>query len=193
MNKKIVVSLLILVFVGVISIIFINVNLKNKSVTNKENLAINISTLSEEYMTNYLDEVKNTKEEDKENILIVTSEKKLKETYGAVKVIPAPNNQYYLQYKNAEDKNKALKEFKDLSISVSENIIHELSEDTALDEDNAEIENSLNEANQILETETQIINFLSENKGNWEVQGENIVFNSDALTNQYNEYVSQLQ
>ncbi len=132
MNKKIVVSLLILVFVGVISIIFINVNLKNKSVTNKENLAINISTLSEEYMTNYLDEVKNTKEEDKENILIVTSEKKLKETYGAVKVIPAPNNQYYLQYKNAEDKNKALKEFKDLSISVSENIIHELSEDTAL-------------------------------------------------------------
>ena len=68
-----------------------------------------------------------------------------------------------------------------------------LSEDTALDEDNAEIENSLNEANQILETETQIINFLSENKGNWEVQGENIVFNSDALTNQYNEYVSQLQ
>ena len=68
-----------------------------------------------------------------------------------------------------------------------------LSEDTALDEDNAEIENSLNEANQILETETQIINFLSENKGNWEVQGENIVFNSDSLTNQYNEYVSQLQ
>lgn len=68
-----------------------------------------------------------------------------------------------------------------------------LSEDTALDEDNAEIENSLNEANQILETETQIINFLSENKGNWEVQGENIVFNSDALTNQYNEYVNQLQ
>ena len=47
--------------------------------------------------------------------------------------------------------------------------------------------------NQILETETQIINFLSENKGNWEVQGENIVFNSDALTNQYNEYVNQLQ
>ena len=68
-----------------------------------------------------------------------------------------------------------------------------LSEDTALDEDNAEIENSLNEANQILETETQIINFLSENKGNWEVQEENTVFNSDALTNQYNEYVSQLQ
>ncbi len=132
MKKKIVISLLILVFVGVISIIFINVNFKDKSVNKKENLAINISTLSEEYMTNYLDEVKNTKEEDKENILIVTSEKKLKETYGAVKVIPAPNNQYYLQYKNAEDKNKALKEFEDLSISVSENIVHELSEDTVL-------------------------------------------------------------
>ena len=68
-----------------------------------------------------------------------------------------------------------------------------LSEDTALDEDNAEIEKSLNEASQILKTETEIINFLSENKGNWEVQGDNIVFNSEALTNQYNEYVSQLQ
>lgn len=68
-----------------------------------------------------------------------------------------------------------------------------LSEDTALDEDNAEIEKSLNEASQILKTETEIINFLSENKENWEVQGDNIVFNSEALTNQYNEYVSQLQ
>lgn len=132
MKKKIVISLLILVFVGVISIIFINVNFKDKSVNKKENLAINISTLSEEYMTNYLEEVKNIKEEDKENILIVTSEDKLKETFGAKKVIPAPNNQYYLQYETVEDKNKALKEFEDLSISVSENIVHELSEDTAL-------------------------------------------------------------
>ena len=67
-----------------------------------------------------------------------------------------------------------------------------LSEDTALDENNKEIEESLNEATQVLDIETQVINFLSENKGKWEIQGENIVFSNESLSNQYNEYISQL-
>ncbi len=67
-----------------------------------------------------------------------------------------------------------------------------LSEDTAIEEDNAQIEASLDEATRILDIETQIINFLSENKDGWEVQGDNIVFNSQTLQNQYNEYVNQI-
>lgn len=67
-----------------------------------------------------------------------------------------------------------------------------LSEDTALDENNKEIEESLNEATQVLDIETQVINFLSENKGKWEIQGENIVFSDESLSDQYNEYISQL-
>lgn len=68
-----------------------------------------------------------------------------------------------------------------------------LSEDTALDENNKEIEESLNEATQVLDIETQVINFLSENKGKWEIQGENIVFSDESLSDQYNEYISQLK
>ncbi len=67
-----------------------------------------------------------------------------------------------------------------------------LSEDTALEEDTAELEKSLDEAMKILEIETQVINFLSENKDGWEVQGENIVFNNLTLQMQYNTYINQL-
>ena len=68
-----------------------------------------------------------------------------------------------------------------------------LSEDTAIEEDNAELEASLDEAMSIIDTESQVINFLAENKSGWEIQGENIVFNSEELQNQYDELVSQIQ
>lgn len=68
-----------------------------------------------------------------------------------------------------------------------------LSEDTAIEENSTEIETSLDEVTRILDIETQVINLLSENKSGWEVQGENIVFNSEELQNQYDELVSQIQ
>ena len=68
-----------------------------------------------------------------------------------------------------------------------------LSEDTAIEESNAELEASLDEAMSVIDTESQVINFLAENKTGWEIQGENIVFNSEELQNQYDELVSQIQ
>ena len=68
-----------------------------------------------------------------------------------------------------------------------------LSEDTAIEESNAELEGSLDEAMSVIDTESQVINFLAENKTGWEIQGENIVFNSEELQNQYDELVSQIQ
>ena len=68
-----------------------------------------------------------------------------------------------------------------------------LSEDTAIEENSTEIETSLDEVTRILDIETQVINLLSENKNDWEIQGENIVFNSEELQNQYDELVSQIQ
>ena len=67
-----------------------------------------------------------------------------------------------------------------------------LSEDTAIEEDNADLEDSLNEVARILDIETHVINLLSENKNGWEIQDQNIVFNNETLQNQYNEYISQL-
>lgn len=107
---------------------------KLKSKTTIEDL-VNISSLSQEFMDNYLSDVKKIKDEDKENLLIVTSKKQIKNTYGASKIISAPNNQYYLQYETEDDKDIALKKFKgnnDPSLVVSENIMYEISDDTVL-------------------------------------------------------------
>lgn len=101
---------------------------------NKEDL-ININELSEDFMDNYFEEVSNVKEEDKENMLIITSKDELKDTYGASKVIEAPNHQYFLQYGSEEEKNNALEKFNsdNSDIDVSENDVYELfEEDTVL-------------------------------------------------------------
>lgn len=67
-----------------------------------------------------------------------------------------------------------------------------LSEDSALDENNAEIEASLDEATRILDIESQVINFLSENQNSWEFEGDTIMFNNETLQNQYNDLISQI-
>lgn len=78
----------------------------------KEDSLINISELSEDFMEGYFDEYgRIAADEDKENVLIVTSLAGVKDDYGAVKVIVAPNHQYILQYESEEKKNEARKKF----------------------------------------------------------------------------------
>ena len=83
----------------------------------------NIDECTEEFMNNYFEEISNIKEDDEENILIVTTLDKIENDYGARKIIPSPNNQYVLLYENKEEKDIALKQLeKDSSIiSVDEN------------------------------------------------------------------------
>lgn len=112
----------------------------------------------------FLEEAKSKIEENKTKVLeLLTNE-------GAMSYIENKNlDQYY--------------------IDLYKEIV--LSEDTAIEENTNELESSLNEAIRILDIETQVINFLSENKNGWNIQDENIVFNSETLQNQYNEYLSQ--
>ncbi len=90
---------------------------------------INIKNCTEKFMTNYFEETSKIEDEDKENILIVTSKTKIIDTYGASKVIPAPNNQYFLVYETKEAKDLAFKNMKKLKgiVSVEENIIYKIS------------------------------------------------------------------
>ena len=92
----------------------------------------NIDELSEEFMEEYFNNVKKLeKESDKENTLIVTSYKKIKDSYGAKEIIEAPNYQYYLLYESEKEKEEALEKFqKDQRIeSVDENILRYVSVD----------------------------------------------------------------
>lgn len=85
---------------------------------------INISECSEEFMENYFEDMQELQKIDnKENIIIVISKKDIENTYGATKVVKAPNNQYLLQYKNEEQRKNALEKLEnsDGIISVEEN------------------------------------------------------------------------
>ena len=89
----------------------INEDIKHVNTTNE---FINISECSEMFMNNYFEELEQIDEdEEKENIIIVNSTSKMEETYGASKIIEAPNNQYILQYNSKEEKNNAMKELKE--------------------------------------------------------------------------------
>lgn len=92
----------------------------------------NINSLSMEFMDNYFRENQNIKEEEKKNILIVTTLNDNLEKYGAQKIIKAPNNQYYLLFKNGSKKNDALEKLKEDKITVSENNILKLTENEVL-------------------------------------------------------------
>ena len=113
----------------------------------------------------FLEEAKGKIEQYKEEVLtLLTNE-------GAISYIENKNlDQYYIDL------------YKEIA----------LSEDTAIEENNAELEASLDEAMSVIDIESQVINFLAENKNGWEIQGENIVFNSQTLQDQYNQYISQI-
>ena len=103
-----------------------NEQLLEKLVNEKRDEIINIDECSDEFMNNYFEDMSNIKSEEEENILIVTSLNKIENDYGATKVINAPNNQYFLQYKTKEEKSEALKKLKKNTsiLNAEENIIY---------------------------------------------------------------------
>ncbi|MBQ9834362.1 MAG: leucine-rich repeat protein [Bacilli bacterium] len=128
-NFKKIISLGLLFAFLVSSVFFVA---KKFSEEQRNDSLINIAYLSEEFVDNYLEEYKEIKKEDKDNILIITSKENIEETYGATKVIEAPNHQYILQYANEENKNKALSEFSfdESIISAEENGFYTIEETT---------------------------------------------------------------
>lgn len=55
-----------------------------------------------------------------------------------------------------------------------------------------EVEKSLNEILEILNTYEEIINMLSNNQEEWTIEGSYIVFNRDELSNKYDELINKL-
>lgn len=54
------------------------------------------------------------------------------------------------------------------------------------------VQNSIDDVITILNTSEEVLNLLSENQNSWEIDGENISFNSESLSNQYDELVKSL-
>ena len=109
-NKRLVLFL-VLIVIGTIGGIFLY---KNKSNVKDTKQLINISKLSKKFMDNYFEEVSELKKDDKENMLIVISSKKINaKDYGATKVIETPNNKYYLVFEDNVTKQNAINKLND--------------------------------------------------------------------------------
>ena len=54
------------------------------------------------------------------------------------------------------------------------------------------VQDSIDEVVDILNISEEVLNFLSENQDSWELEGENIVFSSESLSNQYDELINSL-
>ena len=54
------------------------------------------------------------------------------------------------------------------------------------------VQDSIDEVITILNTSSEVLNLLSANQSAWEIDGENISFNSESLSNQYDELVKSL-
>lgn len=54
------------------------------------------------------------------------------------------------------------------------------------------VQDSIDEVIGILNTSEEVLNLLSENQNAWEIEGENIVFNSESLSNEYDELINSL-
>ncbi len=120
------------VLAGVLALagLYKTLNSETNSVASANPL-INISSLSEEFMETYLkDYAEVAADDNKENILIVASEKPLESSFGAKRVVNAANNQYFLEYNSEEEKTFAYEQISHMpTLTVSENQVH-----TILDE-----------------------------------------------------------
>ena len=54
------------------------------------------------------------------------------------------------------------------------------------------VEDSIDEIIEILNISEEVINLLSENPDSWQIEGDNIVFNREDLSNEYDALVSKL-
>ncbi len=69
-----------------------------------------------------------------------------------------------------------------------------LSEDIEMsDAEKKEFETSIDKVISMLQIEEEVLNFLTENKGKWEVEGDQVLFNSNSLVIQYNGFLTKLR
>ena len=61
------------------------------------------------------------------------------------------------------------------------------------DAEKKELESSIDKVVSMLDIETQVIDFLIENKGKWKVQGDQVLFDSNSLVIEYNGFLTKLR
>ncbi len=69
-----------------------------------------------------------------------------------------------------------------------------LTEDIEMsDAEKKQFETSIDKVVSMLEIEEEVLDFLIENKGKWQIQGEQVLFNSNSLVIKYNSFLTKLR
>ena len=92
----------------------------------------------------------------------------------------------------SEDKAMSYINSKGLDSYYTDLYRNELMGDMDLASQDTTVQDSIDEVISILNTSEEVLNLLSENQDAWEIEGENIVFNSDSLSNQYDSLINSL-
>ena len=66
--------------------------------------------------------------------------------------------------------------------------VSDITDDSSADE----LEDMIEEITETLDRSEDVIDFLIENKDNWQIRGENIAFRNDSLTTEYDRLISLL-
>ena len=92
----------------------------------------------------------------------------------------------------SEEKILSYVENQDMDSSDIEIYRQELTEQINEEELKNELDGSIGEITKILDTAEKVIDFLIQNKSYWEVEGENIIFDNQQLSDQYNTLIAEL-
>ena len=60
------------------------------------------------------------------------------------------------------------------------------------EENDGVVENSIDEIIALLDTSNKVLDLLSKNQNGWKMDGDTIVFNSESLSNEYDNLVNSL-
>lgn len=146
-----------------------------------------LQLLQQEQLANVLD-VNNLKEDGPE---FVKTKQYLQETQTkfdeyANKLTNSLSEESAMNYEGAKDLDNDSKE-------IYKNLLLGKTSSNQLESTKKQTEKALKLNKDMIDAKSEIINFLSENKDNWEIQGSKIMFKNQTLLNQYNKLIKKLQ
>lgn len=156
---------------------------KNYLSDNFNNIIEMATLLNDEKITASLT-VENYKEDGKD---FKNTKKYLKET---IQDLEECKNKYYEFL--TEEKAMSYINNKNLDSYYIDFYKNEIMGDIESERNDTTVEDSLNDVISLLQNSEKVINFLSDNKDSWNIEGENIVFNSIDLTSKYEELINNL-
>lgn len=148
-----------------------------------DNSILMLNILNDEKITNILT-VENYKKDGKD---FKETKEYIKKT---IKDLEECKNKYYEFL--TEEKAMSYINNKNLDSYYIDFYKDEILKDIEEEKNDKTIEKSINDVISLLQNSEKVIDFLIENKNSWNIDGQNILFNSDSLIDKYNKLISEL-